>query len=474
MAIRLHRRGAIKLGAAAGLGYFFTGPAASVVKAQGSNERLHFAGIGVGGKGQGDISQAGSLGEVIAICDVDESKRGLGWATDKWKDAAKFTDYRKLFEDAALVKKIDAVTVSTADHHHAFAAVLAMRAGKHVYCQKPLTRTVFEARTMMEVAKKYKVCTQMGNQGSAATGLRRAVELIEDGLIGDVTECHIWTDRPREYWKQAPDVTARPKESPAPKTLAWDVFVGPSPERPHANGYTPFLWRGWWDFGTGAIGDMACHTANMAFRALKLAHPTKVSAQSGEVNPETAPAWAHVTLEFPKRGDLPPVVLHWYEGAKDKKKVLPPEEIVAKAVKANGGKPLANSGSILIGTKGMLYSPSDYGSSFVVTPGELLEGKDLKKLTRLPTNNADDQGQKNEWVEAIKANKPALAYSNFDYASLLTEAFLLGNVAVRTGKPFTWDGEACRATDLPEAAALVRRQYRAGWDLIGYNAKASS
>lgn len=469
MSIRLHRREALKLGTAAGLGYFFTGPAFSVVKAAGSNAKVRFAGIGVGGKGRSDIDQAGKLGEVVALCDIDESKGHLGGAADKWPNAKKFFDFRKLFDDAEMVKTIDAVVVSTPDHTHAWPSIRAMRLGKHVYCQKPLTRTVFEARTMMEVARKYKVCTQMGNQGTADNGLRRAVELIQSGIIGDVNEVHVWTNRP--IWPQAPRITKRPEgKFDVPKHVHWDEFLGGAPERPYAPGYHSFAWRGWWDFGTGAIGDMACHTANMAFMALKLAHPTKVSAEAGDVGQgiETCPSWAKVKLEFPKRGELPPVTLHWYEGKKDGKKVLPPEELVEKATKASGGK-LVDSGSILVGEKGILYSPNDYGSSYVVSPKDLLQGKG-NKLEKLPSNGGGDQGQKNEWVEAIKAGKPSLALSNFDYASLLTEAFLLGNVAIRTGSPFTWDGPAFKVTGNDKAMQYIKQEYRKGWEVLGEGA----
>jgi predicted dehydrogenase len=317
---------------------------------------------------------------------------------------------------------------------------------------------------MLETARKYKVCTQMGNQGTAENGLRRAVELIQGGLLGPIKEVHVWTNRP--IWPQAPKVMARPKGTfDIPGGLHWDEFLGPAPERPYAPGYHAFAWRGWWDFGTGAIGDMACHTANMAFMALKLGHPTKVSAEAGDVNPETCPSWAHVTLDFPARDTLPPVTLHWYEGKKDGKKVLPPEELIAKATKASG-RPLVDSGSILVGEKGILYSPNDYGASFVVSPGELLEGKDLKKLERLPGNGGGDSGHKREWVEAIKAGKPSLALSNFDYAAMLTEAFLLGNVAIRTGKGFEWDGPAFKVTGNDKAMSYIKTEYRKGWDLL--------
>ena len=212
---------------------------------------------------------------------------------------------------------------------------------------------------------------------------------------------------------------------------------------------------------------MACHTANMAFMALKLGHPTRVSAEAGDVNPLTCPSYAHVTLEFPARGDMPPVTLHWYEGKKDGEKVLPPSELVEKALTLKKGR-LVDSGSILVGEKGIAYSPNDYGAEVHFSTGGTASGKPEK----LPSNNGGDSGQKKEWVAAIKAGKPELALSNFDYSGLLTAAFLLGNVAIRTGKPFTWDGEACQATDLPAAAKFIRREYRKGWDLIGYNKTA--
>jgi len=468
MTTRLTRRTALKVGTAAGLGYFFTGSAASVVKAQGSNDRLYFAGIGVGGKGRSDIEQAAKYGDVIALCDIDEANGHLGGVAKKWPKAKTFFDFRKLLDDKEVMKQLTAVTVSTPDHAHALAAIPAMRAGKHVYVQKPLTRTVFEARMMMETARKYKVCTQMGNQGTAETGLRRAVELIQGGLLGDVKEVHVWTNRP--VWPQAPKITGRPKgDFKTPAGVHWDEFLAGSPDRPYAPGYHSFAWRGFWDFGTGAIGDMACHTANMAFMALKLAHPTMISAEAGDVNPETCPSFAHVTMEFPKRGELPPVTLHWYEGKKDGKKMLPPEELVTRAVKANGSKKLVDSGSIIVGSKGILYSPNDYGAQFVCDNG-LLEGVNKGKLERLPTNGGGDQGQKKEWVDAIKANKPSIALANFDYASLLTEAFLLGNVAIRSGKPVNWDGPAFKVTGNDDAMKFIKTEYRKGWDTIGEKA----
>ncbi len=403
---------------------------------------------------------------MVALVDIDEGDKYLGGAAKKWPKAKTYFDMRKLFDDTEMLKNIDAVTVSTPDHMHASAAVPLMRMGKHVYVQKPLTRTVFEARTMMETARKYKVCTQMGNQGTAADGLRRAVELIQDGIIGSIKEAHVWTNRP--IWPQAPGVMKRLPKQDEPEGVHWDEFLGGSPGRDYNKGYHPFAWRGFWAFGTGAIGDMACHTANMAFMALKLGHPTKVSAEAGDVNDETCPSWAHVTMEFPKREKMDAVTLHWYEGKRDGKKVLPPPELIEKVVKA-GGK-LVDSGSILVGEKGILYSPDDYGAKILITPGELTEGKNTTKPETLPSNNGGDGGQKKEWVEAIKANKPTLALSNFDYSAMLTEAFLLGNVAIRSGKPVIWDGPKFKVTDNEKAMQYIKTEYRKGWDLIGEKA----
>ena len=479
MSRRVTRRQALAASAAS-LGYLYTSPAFSAERIADANSKLRVAGIGVGGKGSSDIDNAGDLMEVVALCDVDSDY--LGSKSKKWPKAKTFSDFRKLFDDTSLLKNIDAFTVSTPDHNHALASLLAIRNKKHVYCQKPLTHDVYEAHLMRTDAKKFGVCTQMGNQGSAANGLRRAVELVQSGILGEIKDVHVWTNRP--VWPQAPGITKQPKPTPVPSYLDWDSWLGVAPERPFTHGefdpkkkrgqYHDFNWRGWWDFGTGAIGDMACHTANMAFRALKLGHPSKLSAEAGDVNDETCPAYAMVKMMFPARGELPPVTLNWYEGRKDGKKVLPPEGIIEKAIALDTNPKrklkLVDSGSILVGSKGIAYSPDDYGAEVFFSTGEVANNS--TKPETFQVNNQNDFGQKKEWVEAIKAGKPELAFANFDYAGLLTAAFLLGNVAVRTGKPFTWDGEACKATDLPEAAKFVRREYRKGWDLIGYNANA--
>jgi len=465
------RRRALKLGAAGTLGYLFTGPAASVARAYGANGKLRVAGVGVGGKGSGDIEQAGKFMDVVALCDIDEGRLDKRAAT--WPSAKKYFDYRKLYDEAA--REFDAVVVSTPDHHHAPASLRAITLGKHVYCQKPLTHTVAEARAMRELAAKHKVCTQMGNQGSALSGLRRAVELVQAGALGGVTEAHVWTNRPAHYWKQAPDIVGRPKDTrPAPKHVHWEEWVGPAAMRPYAvrdggkPAYHPHDWRGFWDFGTGAMGDMACHTANMAFRALRLAAPSSVVAESGDLNPETYPAWAHITYRFPARGDMPACTLHWYEGSRDGKKVLPPQELLDRVLQK--GEKLSDSGSMLVGNKGILFSPNHYGAKYRLLPEDAFAGVQTDRPEKGPEGTAKDQDvfMKQEWAEAIKAGKPALASSNFDYAGQLTETMLLGNIAVRTrGEALEWDAARMRFANSDAATKLVSKEYRKGWELPG-------
>jgi predicted dehydrogenase len=450
MSRRTNRRQFIQQTGLAGLGFWVAGgltPAFS----RAANEKLNIAGIGVGGKGDSDINQAGNHGNVVAICDIDDNT--LGKKAERFPKAKKYNDFRQMLDEMG--KSIDAVTVSTPDHTHAVAAMMAIKMGKHVYCQKPLTHTVREARALREAARQYKVCTQMGNQGSAENGLREAVEVIQAGAIGPVMEAHVWTNRP--IWPQAPKLTKRPDPKPVPKHVHWDLWLGPVAERPYADGYHTFAWRGFWDFGTGALGDMACHTANMAFRALKLGYPSSVSAENGEINPETYPGWATITFQFPARGDMPPVKFVWYEGHRDGQKNLPPKELL------HGEKP-PGSGSLLVGKKGVLYSPDDYGARYFLLPKKEFEGF-KKPEKRLPRNGGGDNGMKAEWVRAIMENKPEIAYSNFDFAGLLTETILLGNVAMRAGKKLEWDGENMKFTNAPDAEKLLHFEYRKGWTL---------
>ncbi len=416
----------------------------------GANDRLRIAGVGVGGKGSSDIDQAGNLGDIVALCDCDETM--LKPKVSKWGNAKAYSDFRRMFDEMA--GKIDAVTISTPDHNHALAAALAIQRGMHVYVQKPMTHDVWEARWLRDLARKHKVITQMGNQGTAEDGLRAGVEAIRAGAIGNVREVHVWTNRP--VWPQAPKVTSRPKETPpVPGTLNWDAFLGTAPERPYNAAYHPFNWRGWWDYGTGALGDMACHTANLPFMALDLDAPTRVEADCEKPNPETYPGWATVTYRFPARGNRGPVKFVWYEGQ------LPGGIKNIPGLQYFYGEKPTDSGSLMIGDKGVMYSPSDYGASWKLLPEDRFKGW-VAPAPTLARNGKGDQGMKNEWVAAIKGGpKP---FSNFEYAAPLTEAMLLGNVAIKAGIPLDWDGPNFRLLGhSKEAEHLLRRQYRKGW-----------
>ncbi|MEX0724881.1 MAG: Gfo/Idh/MocA family oxidoreductase [Planctomycetaceae bacterium] len=404
-----------------------------------SLEKLNFASIGVGNKGNSDSTDAGTHGNLIAICDIDDNH--LLKKSVEFPKAEKFNDYAEMLDK--LGDKIDAVTVTTADHSHARASIMAMKLGKHCFCQKPLTWSVYEARAMRSIAAEMKVATQMGNQGTADNGFRESVEIIQSGAIGPVKEVHVWTNRP--VWPQG---EGRPTETPPiPKHVHWDLFLGPAPERPYHPIYHPFKWRGWIDFGTGALGDMACHTANMAVMALNLFDPLTVEAQSsGIVDGETFPSNSLITYEFGERGDRPPVKMVWYDGGQ-----LPPKELLY-------GEEMTSSGLLLIGEKGSLYTPNDYGSARVLLPKE--QFVDFKSpeptLARSP-------GHFTEWVVACTSGPPAM--SNFDYAGRLTETILLGNVAMRAGKKIEWDAENMECTNAPEANQYITREYRSGFEL---------
>lgn len=458
MATRFTRRHFLKTGAAAtGLGYFYTAPATSAARAgQQPNAKIRLGCIGIGGKGDSDSTQAAKYSQVVAICDTDDGRVAKKGSEAGFTDAKRYFDYRKMLEEMG--KDIDAVTVSTPDHTHAPASLMAMRMKKHVYCQKPLTHTVEEARQMRLVAKEMGVCTQMGNQGSASEGVRRAAEIVAAGVLGDVKEAHIWTDRPATHWKQAPDIVARPPERPVPAGLHWNEWIGTAPVRPYAQGYHPGRWRGFWDFGTGAIGDMGCHTANLTFRALQLGFATSVVADARDLNPETYPSSSRVTFQFPVRGKMPAVAVTWYEGFRDGKKLTPPDELLKKVLKQN--EKLANSGCILVGSKGMLFSPNDYGERWTLH-GEGLDDAAKAVEKTLPRNGRGDDGMKAEWFQAIKENKPTVAFSNFEFAGMMTETILLGNIASRfTGERLEWDAPSLKFTNHAKANEFVRVEYR--------------
>ncbi len=412
------------------------------------NEKLNIAGIGVGGQGGHDISQMTSE-NIVALCDVDAAH--AGGIFRRYDGAKVYQDYRKMLEEQ---KDIDAVVIATPDHQHAIIAMAAMRAGKHVYCEKPLTHTVWEARQLTQAAREFKVATQMGNQGQASEETRRLSEFIMADAIGPVREVHVWTDRPsnglfNEYWPQGVE---RPKETPAvPKTLNWDLWLGPAPERPYNPIYVPFRWRGWWDFGTGALGDIGCHSFDPVFRALKLGAPTSVEASSTRVNKETYPLASMVTYHFPAREAMPPVKLVWYDGGLRPPR---PEELGA-------GEAMGDNGHLFIGDKGKILNQKGY---------RLLPAKLAKEFGEPPKKLARSIGHYKEWIAACKGGQPG--GSNFDWAGPLTEAVLLGNVALRqqmreelTTKRLLWDSAKLRFTNSDAANQFLRTEYRKGWTL---------
>ncbi len=442
--------------------------------ATAANNRLNLAGIGVGGQGASDLDsiQRESPGEnLVALCDPD-----WGYAAHtfkKYPDAKQFKDYRKMLDD---VKEIDGVVIGTPDHHHAFASMEAIKRRKHVYCEKPLTHSVWEARQVAQAARQAGVMTQMGNQGASSDETRRLCELVWAGAIGPVHQAHIWTDRPsnglfNEYWPQG---VTRPKETPpVPETLDWDLWIGPAPLRPYNPIYAPFRWRGWWDFGTGALGDIGCHAMDPVFRALKLGDtaPLSVQGASTRVNEETFPLGAMVTYRFPARAAtvqatnphvkgltgpsagaiaLPPVTLTWYDGG-----LRPPRPEGLEDEQVMG-----DNGRLLVGEKGFILGTRIYPQSRRQEVGEVPQA-----IPRVP----GQQHYKN-WIDACKTGKPA--GSNFDFAGPLAESVLLGNVALRVGLrekltryALQWDAANLRFTNLEEANQYLRREYRQGWTL---------
>ncbi|HLH54111.1 MAG TPA: Gfo/Idh/MocA family oxidoreductase [Verrucomicrobiae bacterium] len=433
----------------------------------GAGEKLRIGCVGAGGKGSSDIQHC-SGEEIVAICDADEKQAVK--AREAHPNARYYQDWREMLDKEE--KNIDAVTVSIPDHSHALVASAAIKMGKHVYCQKPLTQTVYEARYLRKLAKDYKVVTQMGNQGSSEDGLRRAVEVVQAGVIGPVKQIHVWTNRP--IWPQG--ITRPQGEDPVPAGFNWDLWLGPAAPRPFKKDvYHPFKWRGWFDFGTGALGDMACHTANMPFRAAKLGYPRLVElVDHSELNPDTYPKTAKIRFVFPAREGLPETEFFWYDGNPKDTSVKPlrPGEEITQDIREMMDK-VPDSGCLLIGEKGRLFSPDDYGARFFVRLNdekELKNGKDHEALksvpVTLPRNHLatdTDAKQHLEWIEACKGGP--VPYSNFEIAAYLTEIILLGCVALRVGKALEWDGPKMRATNAPEAAHFVKREYRKGFRL---------
>ncbi len=433
------------------------------------SERLNIAGIGIGGQGGSDVSQFPDE-NIVALCDVDWGHAAHTFK--KFPNAKRYKDYRKMLDE---MKEIDAVVVGTPDHIHAFASMAGIERRKHVYCEKPLTHSVWEARQVAKAARAAGVSTQMGNQGQASDETRHLCELVWSGAIGKVLEAHVWTDRPSrglfdEYWPQG---VSRPSDTPpVPSDLDWDLWIGPAPMRPYNPIYAPFRWRGWWDFGTGAMGDIGCHSIDPIARALKLGAPESVQASSSRVNMETYPLASMITFQFPARSaepqsnnfhvlglsgsaaggiEMPPVKLVWYDGG------LRP----ARPLDLEDGEVLGDNGRLLVGTEGYILGDRVY-------PEKRREevGRVAPWLPRVPKSNTYL-----EWASCCKTGKRG--GSHFDWAGPLAETVLLGNVGLRvqlreklTRARLQWDPEKFGFPNVPEADALLKREYREGWKLV--------
>ncbi len=445
----LNRRSFLSRSAACGAGLLIL-PNSRLAFAYEANSKLNIAGIGVGGQGRGCLDAFHALGNnIVALCDVDRSRAGDIYT--KHPTAKTFEDFRVMFD--RMEKGIDAVLVATPDHTHAVASVAAMKLGKHVYCEKPLTRTVHEARVMRETAARHKVVTQMGNQGSAERRLRRAVELVWGGVIGEVREAHVWFDGGNGPLK-------RPTETPpVPEGLNWDLWLGPAEHRPYSPAYLPAAWRAWRAFGSGIVGDFACHTANIMFRALRLEQlwqqsmnpgaaqvVVRVQAWPSEADQDGYPTSSRIAMEIPARGELPPLKLNWY--AKEK----PPQDLML-------GYPQGGWGDLLVGSKGSIYSDNPWNAHYVLLPEsrfENFQGGPPETLPRVQSHHA-------EWIEACKGK--GKTFSPFDIGGPLTELAQLANLATLVQGPIDYDTLSGRILNSPAAGALLHREYRKGWSI---------
>ncbi|MBL8819617.1 MAG: Gfo/Idh/MocA family oxidoreductase [Planctomyces sp.] len=400
----------------------------------GANDRLNIGVIGVGGRGAANLDAVSSE-NIVALCDVDSDR--LGAAAARFPSAKSYVDYRQLLEQSDL----DAVVVATPDHHHAPATVFALRRGLHVYCEKPLTHTVEEARLIAKLASESKLATQMGTQNHEHPGYLRLVELLQSNAVGQIREVHVITDRPGQWWPQG---MQRPTDTPStPTSLNWDLWLGPASERPYHPAYAPFRWRGWWDFGCGAIGDMAIHLADPAFWGLNLGGSSvRVTSTGSEPNPYSGPTSMVTHMEFPARGDRGPVTLIWYEGQ------ATPNADIAKDLPMNGSLFIGDLGKIAIQHDGFpRLLPED-------------QFKDFKPPSpTLP----DSPGHHLQWIQACKTGSGT--GSPFSYAAPFTETILLGNVAFRSGRTIEYDSSTGKITNEPSASQFLSKEYRKGWEV---------
>ena len=434
----IDRRTFLRTGAAMGAG--ITVLKSGILRAGNSpNEKLNIAVIGVGGRGRSNLNNV--KGEnIVALCDVNEEN--LAKAAQAFPEAKTYIDWRKCLEQ----KDIDAVVCSTTDHTHAFVNVWAMNRGKHVYCEKPLANSVYEARLVREtyLKNKGKLATQMGTQIHASDNYRRMVELIRGGAIGTVQKAHVWCSRMPEGGSYLPEV------KPIPKHLHWDLWVGPSRYHPYNPAYVGgcLKWNRFWDFGSGQIGDMGSHMMDMACWALDLRLPTTCEAKGTELNGDTLPQWLTAEWSHPANDWRPAVTVNWYDGGKKPgmpSKVFNRDELF--------------KGVLFHGDKGYLIC--DYGFRILMPKGD---------MTHYHSPRAEDliapsPGHHQEWINACKTGTPTLC--NFDYSGALIENNMLALVAYRVGQKLQWDAENLKATNCPEADRYIRKEYRAGWHLNG-------
>ena len=440
------RRGFMGAGATAALGIsLLPGNARSAPTGVPPSGKLNVGCIGIGGQGSGVTRELASFANVniAALCDVDTKYAAR--TIKEYPGRPVYNDYRVMLEKE---KGLDAVMIATPDHWHAPISIAAMQLGKHVYVEKPMAHTIEEARLMGKVAADMKVVTQMGNNGHAGEGLRLTKEWIDAGAIGMVKEVHAWSDRPGTFWNT--QGKRRPTDKPpAPSTLDWNIWQGPAPEYPYHPDYVPRKWRGWFDYGCGALGDMMVHNADPAWYALDLGAPEAVEAVSSETNPDSFPLWSIVTWHFAAKGKRGPVKLIWYDGGK-----LPPPPPGMES-----DRKLGDNGIYFVGDKGVILCGGWSGTPRLVPESAMATFvRPAKTIPRSP-------GHRKEWVEACIAGKPEDAQAGFWYSAPFTEALLVGVLPIRLGKRIEWDTTAMRAKNAPEANALIRKAYRNGFGL---------
>jgi len=435
---------------AAAAGAAFTIVPSSVMSAPrriAPSDKLNIAGIGVGGMGRANLRNMESQ-NIVALCDVDH--RHAGRTFRRYSKAKQYKDFRVMLEKQ---RDIDAVMIATPDHTHAVASMAAIKAGRHVYCQKPLTHDVYEARMLAKATKAAGVITVMGIQGHSGEGARLICEWIWDGAIGPVRTVDAWCSLsyyPPGHAGWSSKLLRRPKDKPpVPDKLDWDLWIGPAPMRPYHRTYHPATWRSWWDFGSGMMGDRGAHTLDPVFRAMKLGHPTSIEATSLDLNPDTHPLAGITTYQFPARGDLPPLKLTWYDGLR------PPRPAELEDGRIMGDR---EGGVVFNGDKGKIMCGT-YGNGPRLIPESAMKAykRPPKTIPRVRISHEMD------WVNCCKANKQPSA--NFSYSGPLTEMTTLGNVAKRMDRRIEWDGPNLKVTNIPEANKYVRKEYRKGWSL---------